>query len=115
MAERAEELGVDVYSGFPAASFALDGERVIGVQTRDSGIAKDGSRKPTFEAGMDVRAAVTVFGEGPRGHLTKALVRELRLDEGKNPQVYGTGIKEIWAIPEARAKELLTRPRPPLR
>lgn len=106
MAAQAEAFGVDVYAGFAAAEVLYEGDRVVGVRTRDSGIAKDGSKKPTFEPGMDMRAAVTVFGEGPRGNLTKTLVKRLRLDEGRNPQVYGTGVKELWEIPEARGAEL---------
>lgn len=105
MAERAEEAGVDIYPGFAASTLLRDGDRVLGVQTRDSGVAKDGSRKSTFEPGMDVKAKVTVLGEGPRGHLTKGLIRDLALDAGRNPQTYGTGVKEIWDIGE-RAKEL---------
>ncbi|MFT7668217.1 MAG: electron-transferring-flavoprotein dehydrogenase [Planctomycetota bacterium] len=105
MVDRAEEAGIDIYAGFSAASLLMDGERVLGVQTRDSGVAKDGSQKATFEPGMNVKAAVTVLGEGSRGHLTKGLVRDLKLDAGRNPQTYGTGIKEIWDIGE-RAKEL---------
>ncbi|NRA98149.1 MAG: electron transfer flavoprotein-ubiquinone oxidoreductase, partial [Planctomycetes bacterium] len=105
LVERAEEAGVEVYAGFAGAKLLMDGERVLGVQTRDSGVARDGSRKANFEPGMDVQAQVTVLGEGPRGHLTKGLVRELKLDEGRNPQTYGTGVKEIWEIGE-RAQEL---------
>jgi electron-transferring-flavoprotein dehydrogenase len=106
LSEQAESAGVEIYPGFAAAETLFDGDRVIGVQTRDSGIAKDGSQKPTFEPGMDVKAGVTVFGEGTRGSLAKHLIKRLRLDEGKNPQTYGTGVKEIWEIPEERAKEL---------
>ncbi len=105
LAEQAEAAGVEIYPGFSAAKVLTDGERVLGVQTRDSGVAKDGSQKPTFEPGMNIKAAVTVFGEGPRGHLTKSLIRDFKLDAGKNPQTYGTGIKEIWDIGES-AKEL---------
>ncbi len=105
MAEQAEAAGVEIYPGFAAAQLLMDGERVLGVQTRDSGIAKDGTQKGTFEPGMNVTAQVTVLGEGSRGHLTKDLVERLSLDEGKNPQTYGTGVKEIWDIGE-RAEEL---------
>ncbi|MFT7485468.1 MAG: electron-transferring-flavoprotein dehydrogenase [Candidatus Paceibacteria bacterium] len=105
LAAQAEEAGVEIYPGFAAAELLLEGERVLGVQTRDSGVAKDGSQKSTFEPGMNIKAAVTVFGEGSRGHLTKALIKSQRLDAGKNPQTYGTGIKEIWDIGE-RAQEL---------
>jgi electron-transferring-flavoprotein dehydrogenase len=105
LAAEAEKAGVEIYPGFAAAQLLMDERRVLGVQTRDSGIARDGTRKATFEPGMDVKAQVTVFGEGPRGHISKALVKTLDLDAGRNPQTYGTGIKEIWEIGE-RAAEL---------
>jgi len=106
MAERAEAAGVEIYAGFPAADLVLEGERVRGVQTRDSGVAKDGSRKANFEPGMKILADVTVLAEGPRGNLAKHLIRTLGLDEGKNPQTFGSGVKEIWEVPEGRGKEL---------
>ena len=107
MKSQAEACGVEVYAGFPAAEILFDGKRVLGVQTRDSGIAKDGTKKPGFEPGMNVHAPITVFGEGPRGSLAKHLVTKLELDKGKNPQTYGTGIKELWEIPASRGKELM--------
>ncbi len=105
--DQAEEMGIDVYAGFAGAGVIYDGERVTGVQTRDAGIAKDGSKKAQFEPGMNVKAKVTVFGEGTRGSLTKGLIAKLGLDRGANHQIYETGIKEIWSIPEARGKEML--------
>ncbi|MEO0662950.1 MAG: NAD(P)/FAD-dependent oxidoreductase [Planctomycetota bacterium] len=108
MGEQAEELGVEIYAGFPVAEarFAEGTDKVIGVQTRDSGIAKDGSQKPTFEPGMDVTADVTVFAEGVRGNLAKDLFRRLDVMDGKNPQTYGTGIKEIWEVRPEVGKEM---------
>jgi electron-transferring-flavoprotein dehydrogenase len=83
----------------------LYGERgeVIGVRTGDKGIGKDGQPKANFEPGADVLAKVTVLGEGSRGSLTKKLVQKLGLD-GKNPQVYAVGVKEIWEMPKGRVK-----------
>ncbi len=107
LAAQAEELGVEVYPGFAASEVLMDGERVTGVQTRDSGLAADGSRKANFEPGMDVRAPLTVFGEGPRDHLAKGLICRLGLDEGRNPQTFGTGIKELWEVPAERGRELV--------
>jgi electron-transferring-flavoprotein dehydrogenase len=105
MKEQAEALGVQVYAGFPAAEILYDGTRVTGVQTRDAGLDKRGAKKDSYQPGMNVRAAVTVFGEGARGHLAKQLVRRLALDEGRNPQTYGTGIKELWQVtPEVGAR-----------
>ena len=100
LGEQAEELGCEVYPGFPAAEVTYDGERVTGVVTRDSGLDKEGAKKPTFEPGMRVSAEVTVFAEGSRGHLTKGLIKRLGLDAGANPQTWATGVKEIWEVPE---------------
>ena len=100
LAQEAEAAGIEIYAGFPAAELRYDGQRVLGVTTRDSGIAKDGSAKPTFEPGMEISAEVTVLAEGTRGSLCKAHVKRLGLDAGKNPQTYGTGIKELWEFPE---------------
>lgn len=105
--ERAETEGVDVYAGFAASEVLYDGQRVIGVQTRDSGVDKHGARRGQFEPGMNIKARATVFGEGTRGSLAKGLIAKLGLDRDKNPQIYETGIKEIWRIPEERGRELL--------
>ena len=106
LAKEAESLGIELYAGFPGAETILEGRRVRGVETRDSGIAKDGSKKSTHQPGMRIVAEVTVFGEGPRGSLTKNLVKSLDLQNGRNPQAYGTGIKELWEVPEACGREL---------
>ena len=111
MKEQAEAAGVQVYPGFAAAEILFEGEgaseRVAGVVTRDSGIGKHGEKKENFQPGMNVRARATVFGEGPRGHLAKHLVKRHALDANSNPQMYGTGVKEIWEIPAARGAEWL--------
>jgi electron-transferring-flavoprotein dehydrogenase len=115
MRDQAEAAGVQVYPGFAAAELLFEEpgegsggrERVAGVVTRDSGIDKQGEKKSSYQPGMVVRAAVTVLGEGPRGHLAKHLVRRHRLDEGRNPQTYGTGVKEVWEIPPERGAEWL--------
>ncbi|MEW6071324.1 MAG: electron transfer flavoprotein-ubiquinone oxidoreductase [Planctomycetota bacterium] len=106
MAQRAEALGVDVYAGFAAAGVLYEGDRVVGVQTRDAGIARDGRPRAQFEPGMNVRAKVTVFAEGPRGNLAKGLIRRLQLDLGRNPPSYETGVKEIWSVPAERGAAL---------
>ena len=103
---QAEELGVEIYGGFPVAGTRFEEGKVVGVQTRDSGIAKDGGQKATFEPGMDVSADVTVFAEGVRGSLAKNLFRDLDVMDGRNPQTYGTGIKEIWEVTPEIGKEM---------
>lgn len=100
-----EKVGVDIFGGFPGVSLLIEEGRVVGVRTGDKGIGKDGKRKPNFEPGVDIRAKVTVLGEGPLGTLTKELIREFGLEEGKNPQIYATGLKEVWEIPEGRMED----------
>jgi len=100
LGKRAEELGVDLFSGFPGAELLVGDGRVVGVRTGDKGIDKHGNPKGNFEPGVDIRAKVTVIGEGSRGHLARQAIQRFELDRGKNPQVYATGVKEIWELPE---------------
>jgi electron-transferring-flavoprotein dehydrogenase len=103
LAPQAEALGVEIYPGFAAAeTLHDDSDRVIGVRIGDMGIAKDGSHKPSFTAGIDIRAKVTVLAEGARGHLTKRLIKRFDLDANSDPQGYSIGIKELWQLPEDR-------------
>jgi len=102
MAAKAEDAGVDIFCEFPASEILLDGERVIGVRTGDRGIDREGNRKANFEPGVDILSQVVVLGEGPRGTLTKQLDEKLGLSEGKNPQTYAIGVKEIWELPTGR-------------
>ena len=97
-----EAAGIDIFTGFPAVEPLYDGDRIIGVRTGDRGIGKHGEQKSTFEAGVDIRAKVTILTDGARGNLTKAVVRRLALDEGRQPQLYAIGIKELWEIPAGR-------------
>ncbi|MDW8465659.1 MAG: electron transfer flavoprotein-ubiquinone oxidoreductase [Chloroherpetonaceae bacterium] len=101
----AEAKGINIFTGFAGAEMLLEGTRVVGVRTDDKGIDKFGNPKPNFEPGMNIRAKVTVLGEGPRGLLTKQIVPKLGLDRGRNPQAYETGVKEIWEIPEGRIRK----------
>jgi electron-transferring-flavoprotein dehydrogenase len=101
LAGEAEKRGVDVFPGFPGVALLTEGERITGVRTGDKGIDKNGERKANFEPGVDIKAKVTVLAEGTRGNLTKALVSERELD-GTIPQIYGTGIKEVWSVPAGR-------------
>ena len=99
MGEQAEELGVEIFPGFAAAEILYnDDGSVAGVATGDMGIGKDGDQKDSFERGMELRAKYTVFAEGCRGHLGKQLISKFNLDEGKSPQHYGIGLKELWKI-----------------
>lgn len=99
LAEQAEQLGVEIFPGFPAADIILEDGRVAGIITGDMGIDSKGEQKPGFEPGMELRAKYTVFAEGCRGHLGKRLQQQFNLSEGKSPQHYAIGFKEIWDIP----------------
>ncbi|MEN1972187.1 electron transfer flavoprotein-ubiquinone oxidoreductase [Luteimonas sp. MJ204] len=105
LAPQAEALGVEIYPGFAAAqTLHADDGKVIGVRIGDMGVARDGSEKPGYTAGIDIHAKVTVLAEGARGHLTKRLVKRFRLDADSDPQAYSIGIKELWQLPAGRAK-----------
>jgi electron-transferring-flavoprotein dehydrogenase len=103
LAPQAEALGVEIYPGFAAAeTLHDDAGKVIGVRIGDMGVAKDGSHKPGYTAGIDIHAKVTVLAEGARGHLTKRLVKRFELDRDSDPQAYSIGIKELWQLPAGR-------------
>src|SRR2546421_222815 len=103
LGEQCEEAGVNIFPEFPGAEMLYDeDDRVVGVRTGDKGIDKEGNPKPNFEPGVDLCARVTVLGEGPRGSLTKQLTQRLNLNEGREPQVYSLGIKELWELPDDR-------------
>jgi electron-transferring-flavoprotein dehydrogenase len=97
-----EAEGIDVFTGFSGAELLYDEGRVAGVRTGDRGIGRHGERRPAFEAGVDIRARVTILADGVRGNLTKALIRQQALDEGRIPQQYAIGIKELWEVPADR-------------
>ena len=100
---KAEELGVEIFPGFPAAEVLFDDAgNVIGVQTGDMGVDREGNPKPDFQPGMNLLAKYTVFCEGARGHLTKRLKARFDLEADCQPQVYGLGIKELWDIDPAK-------------
>ena len=103
LGEKCEEVGVNIFPEFPGADLLYDeNDRVLGVRTGDKGIDKEGKQKANYEPGVDLHAKVTVLGEGSRGSLTKQLVERLGLDEGREPQVYSIGVKELWELPDDR-------------
>jgi electron-transferring-flavoprotein dehydrogenase len=99
LAEQAENMGIEVYPGFAAAELLFnDDGSVKGVATGDMGISAEGEQKDSYMPGMELHAKYTLFAEGCRGHLGKELIAHFGLDEGKDPQHYGIGIKEVWQI-----------------
>jgi electron-transferring-flavoprotein dehydrogenase len=97
--EQATELGVDVYPGFAASEVLYDeNNAVVGIATGDMGVGRDGQPTENFVRGMELRGKYTFFAEGARGSLTKQLVEEFKLSEGRDPQKYGIGLKELWQV-----------------
>ncbi len=100
---QAEALGVEIYPGFAAAEVLFDDEgRVRGVATGDAGIGKDGKPTSRHQPGMELHAKYTIFAEGCRGHLGKQLQERYGLRAGRDPAVYGLGLKELWEIDPAK-------------
>ncbi len=96
---QAEALGVEIYPGFAASEVLIEDDRVVGVATGDMGITKEGEHGSNYQPGMELRAAYTLFAEGCRGSLTKQVAARFNLREGRDPQTYALGIKELWEIP----------------
>jgi len=100
LGEQAEQLGVEIFPGFAAAETVYnDDGSVKGILTGDMGISESGEEKDSYMPGMELHAKYTVFAEGCRGHLGKELQERFNLNEGRSPQHYGLGIKELWSIP----------------
>ncbi len=102
---RAEELGISIFPGFSGNELLFEGNQCVGVRTGDKGIDKDGTPKDNFTPGMDMKAKVTILGEGPRGHLARKLIERRKLDANCNPMVYELGCKEVLELPPGTIKE----------
>ncbi|PNS09233.1 electron transfer flavoprotein-ubiquinone oxidoreductase [Solilutibacter silvestris] len=103
LAPQAEALGVEIYPGFAASEPLFDDAGAVrGVRIGDMGVAKDGSHKAGYTAGIDIVAPITVLAEGCRGHLSKQLIAKFALDAECDAQTYGIGMKELWQLPPGR-------------
>ncbi len=105
LGKQAEELGVEIYPGFPAHALIVEDGAVRGVVTGDLGVARDGHHKDSYTPGMELRARYTLFAEGARGSLSKQLGAKFGLQEGREPQKFGIGLKELWELPAGRHKK----------
>ncbi len=101
LGQQAEALGVEIYPGM-AASEVLYGEAgaVKGVVAGVFGIDKDGEKTADYQPGVALLAKYTFIGEGVRGSLAKQLIARYGLSEGKEPQKFGIGLKELWQVPD---------------
>ena len=98
LAKEAESLGVEIFPGFTASEVIIENDQLKGIVTGEMGVSKSGEKKPSYQPSMELRAKYTVLSEGCRGHLGKQIIKKFNLDEGKDPQHYGIGFKEIWDI-----------------
>ncbi len=105
LAAQAESLGVEIYPGFPAHELIVEGDVVKGVITGDLGVAKDGHHKDGYTPGMELRGKYTFFAEGARGSLSKQLCARFGLHDGREPQKFGIGLKELWELPADQHKK----------
>jgi len=106
LAEQAEQLGVEIFPGFAAQEVIYNEDGSVGgIITGDMGLDAEGKQKDSFMPGMELKAKYTIFAEGCRGHLGKELIAKFNLDDGKSPQHYGLGFKEIWDIDPVKHKE----------
>ncbi|RRD42666.1 electron transfer flavoprotein-ubiquinone oxidoreductase [Comamonadaceae bacterium OH3737_COT-264] len=105
LAAQAEELGVEIFPGFAATEVLYDENGAVkGVATGNMGVGKDGEPTGEFQLGMELHAKYTIFAEGARGQLGRQLLAKFNLQEGKAPQSFGIGIKELWEVPPEKAK-----------
>jgi len=109
LAEKAEALGVEIYPGFAAAELIIDeNNAVTGVITGDMGVERDGSHGPNYQPGMALLGKYVLIGEGARGSLAKQLIAQYGLSEGREPQKFGIGLKELWEVkPENHKRGLV--------
>ena len=98
LGKKAEALGVEIYPGFAAAEVLFQDGAVAGVATGDMGIGKSGEPNASFTRGMELRAKYTLFAEGARGNLSKQLIAKFGLADGREPQKFGIGLKELWQV-----------------
>jgi electron-transferring-flavoprotein dehydrogenase len=102
LGREAEALGVEIFSGMACSELVLDGDRVAGVVAGEFGRNADGSAGPGYEPGMELRGKYVFLAEGVRGSLSKQAIARYGLSQGREPQKFGIGMKEIWEIDPAR-------------
>jgi electron-transferring-flavoprotein dehydrogenase len=98
---QAEEAGAYILTETSATQLIVEDGRVVGVRSGDKGRGKDGEPLGNFEPGTDIKAQATVLAEGCWGHVTGAAIKEFDLADGREPQVWELGVKEVWKVPKA--------------
>jgi electron-transferring-flavoprotein dehydrogenase len=100
LAVKAQEKGVEIYTGFAIDEILYKDGNVMGAKTKDTGLDHNGHQMENFQAGTRIEAKITIFAEGTRGSLTKMLIKKFNLNKDRNEQVYSLGCKELWAVPK---------------
>ena len=98
LATLAQKRGVEIYTGFSVDEMIYEDGKVVGVKTKDTGINHHGEKQKNYQAGTIVKAKIVILAEGTRGSLAKQVIEKLNLDNGKNPQIYSLGVKELWQV-----------------
>ena len=104
LATKAEEKGVEIYTGFSVSEILYKDGKVIGAKTIDTGVDHHGHEMENFQPGTCIEASLTIFAEGTRGSLAKQLIAKYDLEKDKNCQIYSLGVKELWSVPEGNIK-----------
>ena len=104
LAQKAEEKGVEIYTGFAVDEILYKDGKVIGAKTKDTGLDHHGNQLENFQSGTSIEAKLTIFAEGTRGSLTKMLIKKFNLNKDRNEQVFSLGCKELWSVPEGNIK-----------
>jgi electron-transferring-flavoprotein dehydrogenase len=105
LGEQAESLGVEIFPGFAAAEVLYNEQGAVrGVATGDMGVGRDGQPTDQYQQGMELLAKYTIFAEGARGQLGRELISKFKLDQGRDPQSYGIGIKELWEVAPSKSR-----------
>ena len=97
-----ESVGVNLFTGIAGSQLLIENDRVVGIQTDDKGLDRQGKQKSNFEPGIELRSSLTVLAEGSRGSLTRDLIERFNLDDGCNEQTWSLGLKELWQLPPGR-------------
>lgn len=107
----AENLGVNILSGFSASEYLLNEKGYVeGIATGEVGVGKDGKKKDSYNPGNEIRAKQTMIAEGCRGSLSGVLQKKFNLtnyfdgDRHVSPQCYGLGVKEVWKVPDNKIR-----------
>ena len=100
LAVKAQEKGVEIYTGFAVDEILYKDDKVIGAKTKDTGLDHQGNQLENFQIGTRIEARITIFAEGTRGSLTKMLIKKFDLTKDSNDQIYSLGCKELWKVPQ---------------